>query len=176
MRCLAAVLLLGCVPEIREARAIQPNPAHGLASTEVLPISETLRVYTRDNDLPYSWQLQSSVRFAVVTHDMIRVHLAVALGAGLGFGIITFALAWIAIRAHRAKVLTGPQAMIGATAVIRSPLTVTGPAEAQAHGQVEIRGELWKARLITPANLPVGSAVLVRGVDGLTLLVEPCAH
>ncbi|HEX7157679.1 MAG TPA: nodulation protein NfeD [Edaphobacter sp.] len=105
----------------------------------------------------------------------LRVHYAVALATGLGFGIITFGLAWIAVRAHRAKALTGPQAMIGATAVIRSPLTVTGPAEAQVHGQVEIRGELWKARLITPANLPVGSAVRVRAVDGLTLLVEPCA-
>jgi len=101
----------------------------------------------------------------------LRVHISVALAAGLGFGIITFGLAWIAVRARRAKVLTGPQAMVGATAIIRSPLSATGPVE----GQVEIRGELWQARLIAPATLPIGSEVRVRAVEGLTLLVEPCA-
>ena len=69
----------------------------------------------------------------------LRVHLATALAAGLGFGAITFGLAWIALRARRNKVLTGPQAMIGGTAIARTPLTPTG--------QVEIRGELWQASL-----------------------------
>jgi membrane-bound serine protease (ClpP class) len=97
----------------------------------------------------------------------LRVHLATALAAGLGFGLITFGLAWIAIRARRGKVLTGPQAMVGAVAIIRSPLSPTG--------QVEIRGELWEAKLVSPVTLPVGSEVRVRAVEGLTLLVEPCA-
>ncbi len=43
----------------------------------------------------------------------LRVHPATAIGAGLGFGGISFGLAWIALRARRGKVLTGPQAMIG---------------------------------------------------------------
>jgi len=94
----------------------------------------------------------------------LRVHAATALAAGLGFGIITFGLAWIAVRARRAKVLIGPQAMVGATAVIRSPLSPTG--------QVEIRGELWQARFVTATTLPVGSKVRVRAVEGLTLLVD----
>ncbi|WP_433983686.1 nodulation protein NfeD [Tunturiibacter empetritectus] len=51
----------------------------------------------------------------------LRVHLATALGAGLGFGSISFGLAWIALRARRGKVLTGPQAMIGGTAIARTP-------------------------------------------------------
>lgn len=95
----------------------------------------------------------------------LRVQLGTALAAGLGFGIITFGLAWIAVRARRNKVLTGPQAMVGSTAVIRSPLTPTG--------QVEVRGEIWQARFLTPATLPLGSEVRVRAVDGLMLLVEP---
>jgi membrane-bound serine protease (ClpP class) len=95
----------------------------------------------------------------------LRVHLATALGAGLGFGTISFGLAWIALRARRSKVLTGPQAMIGGTAVVRTPLCPTG--------QVEIRGELWQASLRGQDSLAVGSLVSVRDLDGLVLVVEP---
>jgi membrane-bound serine protease (ClpP class) len=95
----------------------------------------------------------------------LRVHLATALGAGLGFGAISFGLAWIALRARRGKVLTGPQAMIGGIAVVRTPLSPTG--------QVEIRGELWQASLRGQESLDVGSLVSVRDLDGLTLVVEP---
>ncbi|MGH9595945.1 MAG: NfeD family protein [Edaphobacter sp.] len=95
----------------------------------------------------------------------LRVHLAIALGAGLGFGAISFGLAWIALRARRGKVLTGPRAMIGGTAIVRTPLNPTG--------QVEIRGELWQAILRGHASLAPGSVVSVRSVEGLVLIVEP---
>jgi membrane-bound serine protease (ClpP class) len=95
----------------------------------------------------------------------LRVHPAVAVGAGIGFGTISFGLAWIALRARRGKVLTGPQAMIGGTAIARTPLNPTG--------QVEIRGELWQASLRGNASLGAGSAVCVRSVEGLVLIVEP---
>ncbi|HEY1994861.1 MAG TPA: nodulation protein NfeD [Edaphobacter sp.] len=98
----------------------------------------------------------------------LRVHIATAVGAGLGFGAISFGLAWIALRARRSKVLTGPQAMIGGTAIVRTPLNPSG--------QVEIRGELWQASLRGAASLAVGSAVSVRGVDGLVLIVEPAEN
>jgi membrane-bound serine protease (ClpP class) len=78
----------------------------------------------------------------------LRVHTATAVGAGLGFGAISFGLAWIALRARRSKVLTGPQAMIGGTAIARTPLNPTG--------QVEIRGELWQASLRGQASLAIG--------------------
>ncbi len=95
----------------------------------------------------------------------LRVHLATAIGAGLGFGSISFGLAWIALRAHRSKVLTGAPAMIGAIAIAATPLAPSG--------QVEIRGELWQARLSGLPSLPIGAEVIVRSIDGLTLLVEP---
>jgi len=95
----------------------------------------------------------------------LRVHTATAVGAGLGFGAISFGLAWIALRARRGKVLTGPQAMIGGTAIVRTPLCPTG--------QVEIRGELWQAALRGQGSLAAGSAVYVRGIEGLVLIVEP---
>jgi membrane-bound serine protease (ClpP class) len=95
----------------------------------------------------------------------LRVHMATAVGAGLGFGAITFGLAWIALRARRSKVLTGPQAMIGGTAIARTALNPTG--------QVEIRGELWQASLRSHESLAIGAAVHVCSVDGLVLIVEP---
>ena len=95
----------------------------------------------------------------------MRVHVATALGAGLGFGAISFGLAWIALKARRGKVLTGPQAMIGSTAIARTPLNPTG--------QVEIRGELWQATLLGHTSLAIGSTVSVRSVEGLVLIVEP---
>ncbi|NYF81331.1 NfeD family protein [Granulicella arctica] len=95
----------------------------------------------------------------------LRVHLGTAIGAGVGFGAISFGLAWIALRARRNKTLLGPQAMIGAQAVARTPLS---PA-----GQIEIRGELWQATLLQAAlSLPAGSPVRVLAVDGLLLIVE----
>jgi membrane-bound serine protease (ClpP class) len=95
----------------------------------------------------------------------LRVHPATAVGAGLGFGAVSFGLAWIALRARRSKVLTGPQAMIGGTAIVRTPLNPTG--------QVEIRGELWQASLRGAPSLAIGSAVHVRAIEGLVLIVEP---
>jgi membrane-bound serine protease (ClpP class) len=95
----------------------------------------------------------------------LRVHTATAVGAGIGFGAISFGLAWIALRARRSKVLTGPQAMIGGTAIARTPLNPTG--------QVEIRGELWQASLRGNTSLAIGSAVYVRAIEGLVLIVEP---
>lgn len=94
----------------------------------------------------------------------LRVHLGTAVGAGVGFGIISFWLAWIALRAHRNKTLMGPQAMIGGTAIAHTPLSPTG--------QVEIRGELWQASLRGQAALPVGATVVVKKVEGLVLIVE----
>jgi len=98
--------------------------------------------------------------------DELRVHLGVAIGAGIGFGAISFTLAWVALRARRSKVLLGPQAMLGGLGVARTTLEPTG--------QIEIRGELWQAILSDHGNpLPVGSSVRVLAVDGLLLIVEP---
>jgi membrane-bound serine protease (ClpP class) len=95
----------------------------------------------------------------------LRVHAGVAVGAGIGFGLISFGLAFIALRARRNKVLLGPQAMIGGIAIVRTPLCPTG--------QVEIRGELWQASVRDRSVLPVGASAKVRSVDGLVLIVEP---
>ena len=115
----------------------------------------------------------------------LRVHFGVAAGAGIGFGIITFGLAWIALKARRAKRLTGPQAMVGHTAIAMTPLYPPGEptpdtptpgytSAGQPHiGQVEVRGEIWQATL--PPNtppIPAGTQVTVRARKALTLTVS----
>ena len=96
----------------------------------------------------------------------MRVHLGTALGAGIGFGVISFGLAWIALKARRNKRLLGPQAMVGSIARALTPLAPMG--------QVEVRGEIWQACIAAGAGeVAAGSQVKVRGVDGLTLTVEP---
>ena len=99
----------------------------------------------------------------------MRVHYGVAAGAGVGFGVITFGLAWVAVRARRGKRLTGPEAMVGHVAVAMTPLAPTG--------QVEVRGEIWSARLASGAEpVPAGTDVKVQAVDGLVLTVAPVAE
>jgi membrane-bound serine protease (ClpP class) len=91
--------------------------------------------------------------------DELTVHTGTAVGAGLGFGAISFGLAWIAMQARKNKILLGAQAMVGQRAVV-----VNGS------GQVEVRGELWAAR--GGRELVVGETVRVTAVDGLVLVVE----
>ena len=95
----------------------------------------------------------------------MRVHLSTAVGAGIGFGAISFFLAWIALRARRNKQLLGPQAMLRQVATVVTPLAPSG--------QVEVRGELWQARLANPAaTLAAGSKAKVYAIDGLVLVVH----
>ncbi len=106
----------------------------------------------------------------------MRVHFGVAVGAGVGFGIITFGLAYIAIRARRAKRLTGPDALLGQPAIALTSITAPDqlPTGQAAIGQVEVRGEIWKATL-PPGSPPVpaGTQLTVRSVEGLTLTGAP---
>ena len=96
----------------------------------------------------------------------MRVHPGTAVGAGLGFGVVSFWLAWVAVRARRNKRLLGPQAMVGSVARALTPLTPMG--------QVAVRGEIWQACVAAGAgDVAAGSQVTVRGVDGLTLTVSP---
>jgi membrane-bound serine protease (ClpP class) len=92
----------------------------------------------------------------------LRVHLATALSTGLAFGLITFVLLRLALRARRNKVRMGGDAMIGQIAVVTQPLAPSG--------QVMVNGELWQAESDTPAA--PGEQVRVRGLRDLTLLVE----
>jgi len=95
----------------------------------------------------------------------MRVHLVTALAVSIPLGVITAFLMTIALKARRNKVVTGEQGLIGETGVARTALS--------PRGKVFVRGELWDA--IASAPVPVGQLVVVRGLDGLVLEVEPAS-
>lgn len=64
--------------------------------------------------------------------------------------------------ARRWRPKTGAEAMVGRPAEVVSRL--------HPNGQVHINGELWEAR--SNADADVGETVIVRAIDGLTLVVE----
>ena len=66
-------------------------------------------------------------------------------------------------RMRRHKVQTGVENLVGAVGTVTEPFTPIG--------QIRVHGELWEAR--SAVDTPVGSAVRVIAVDGLTLKVEP---
>ena len=95
----------------------------------------------------------------------LRVHASTAIAAGLTFGVITFVLAYVGLKARRNKSLTGPDAMLGLIATVRAPFSPVG--------QVEVRGELWQA-LLAPDSAPanVEQQTVISAVNGLTLTVR----
>ncbi len=93
----------------------------------------------------------------------MRVHLLTALSVSIPLGIITAFLMSIALRARRNKIVTGAQGLLGQTAVAQTALS--------PQGKVFVHGELWDA--VASAQVPIGQLVVVRGIDGLTLRVEP---
>jgi membrane-bound serine protease (ClpP class) len=98
-----------------------------------------------------------------------RVHTSTALAAGLTFGTITFFLAYLGFKARRNKAVTGPDAMLGLLATVRSPLDPFG----QVPFQVQVRGEIWQA-VLAPDSAPVSveQQTIVAAVNGLTLTVR----
>jgi membrane-bound serine protease (ClpP class) len=84
---------------------------------------------------------------------------AVALGIVVEVAEVGF---WIRFL-RRYRVTTGAEGLIGATAEVIETC--------EPRGRVRLRGEIWRARCASRAE--VGERVTVTGVDGLTLEVEP---
>ncbi|HEX6680394.1 MAG TPA: NfeD family protein [Gaiellaceae bacterium] len=85
----------------------------------------------------------------------------------LGAGIVAEIgeVIWGRRLARRWRPQTGAEAMVGMRAEVVSPMHPTG--------QVRVNGELWEAR--STAGADAGETVVVRGMDGLTLVVDPLA-
>ncbi len=93
----------------------------------------------------------------------LRVHLLTALAVSIPLGLITAFLMTIAVKARRNKVVTGAQGMVGETAIAQTALS--------PQGKVFVHGELWDA--VASSILAPGQMVVVRSIEGLTLLVDP---
>lgn len=93
----------------------------------------------------------------------MRVHLLTALVVSVPIGVIAVFLMTLVMRAHKNRVATGIEAMVGEIGVARTPL---GP-----HGKVFVHGELWNAT--APSEIAEGTRVRVRAVEGLRVIVDP---
>src|ERR671930_1769636 len=84
--------------------------------------------------------------------------LAVAGGGALDVAESLLLLRW----SRRRRAATGAEALVGEAATVVAPCRPVG--------QVRVRGELWAAR--SSGGADPGQDVVVRGLDGLTLLVD----
>ena len=101
--------------------------------------------------------------FLVEGPPEMRIRLSTALGVALPFGLITFFLVVLVVRARANKAVTGAAGMTGKTGV---SVTELSPA-----GKVLIGGEYWNA--VCTSTAPSGAGVRVLGLDGLLLKVAP---
>ncbi len=96
----------------------------------------------------------------------LEVNWGTAIGAGIGFGGITAGLLMLGLRARRAKVRTGAEAMLGWLAVTQTALA--------PEGEILVRGELWRAKISPDAAfLAAGEPVKVERAHGTVLEVAP---
>jgi membrane-bound serine protease (ClpP class) len=93
----------------------------------------------------------------------MRVNIWTALGVSIPMALISIFLMSIAVKAHRNKVFTGEQGMIGEIGRAETPLS--------PQGKVFVHGEIWNA--VSTRNVAAGEPIVVRRMDGLQLEVEP---
>ena len=73
---------------------------------------------------------------------------------------------------RRSKVPTNADAVIGKTA---RTLTCVGPADSSVPGRVELDGTDWAAVSQSGVMIPEGSTVVIRGIEGVKVLVVPAS-
>jgi membrane-bound serine protease (ClpP class) len=87
---------------------------------------------------------------------------SIAMVGSLGL----MAIVWFALRARRQPVVSGREQLLGAGG--------TALADFEGEGEVFVHSERWQARSRAP--LAEGQAVIVTGIDGLTLEVRPASE
>lgn len=80
-------------------------------------------------------------------------------------GLVAAGLGWLLLGDRGRQVLGGSAGMVGEAGVVCAAIRPGGP------GAIKVHGERWRAR--AAVEVPVGSAVTVVAVDGLTVEVEP---
>ena len=93
------------------------------------------------------------------------VSVPLVVGTGIVLGLSFFAIVTIALRAQRAPVKSGREALPGKIGTVRRDLN--------PRGQVQVAGELWTARLAEGEGpLLTGAEIQVVEVDGLEVVVR----
>ena len=180
--------MLGLTIELWSPGAIVPGVAGGLClllaffAFQILPVSTTglllilfgLALLLLELKVPSFGALGIGGAVSLVlgstmlTRDSIpgvQVGLGFIVPMALGCAAIVLFLGRLALRSQRQHSVSGVEGMIGAHARVRDAI------EPDATGNVDVHGEIWRAR--SGRRLPAGQPVQVTAVDGLTLTVEP---
>jgi membrane-bound serine protease (ClpP class) len=99
-----------------------------------------------------------ALALAILVLDEPWNWVVVGLGATWELAETTLLVRW----SQRRRSVVGVEALVGQRAVVAT--------DCMPEGQVRVAGELWRARC--EAGVGVGDEVVVREVDGLTLVVE----
>jgi len=100
------------------------------------------------------------------TPDFQRVSVPLVVVSSLITGGTFLAIMAFALRAQKAPIRIGPEALIGKVGMVKQEIPVTGA------GQVQLGGELWTAELAEgDSALPKGTRVEVVAVQGIRLKV-----
>ncbi|HTY08004.1 MAG TPA: NfeD family protein, partial [Candidatus Edwardsbacteria bacterium] len=92
-------------------------------------------------------------------HTSLQVIIPIVLATAAFFAIG----AWLSVRSHGRKVVTGAAGLVGQRGDARTAVTKDG-------GRVFVAGTHWSA--VADADIPQGAKVTVTGVQGMTLKVE----
>jgi membrane-bound serine protease (ClpP class) len=95
----------------------------------------------------------------------VSVPLRFIIPVAVSFAGILLFLGRLALQSQRQRPATGADALIGLQGRARTPVVPGG------EGQIDIRGEIWRAE--SAVALEPGTTVRVLAVNGLTLMVEP---
>jgi membrane-bound serine protease (ClpP class) len=96
----------------------------------------------------------------------LRLPLSLVLPVSLAVAAVCAFVVHLVVRAHRDRVDTGVEGLIGAAGRVTEPL--------DPHGKVFVHGEIWNASTAGDP-LPRDARVRVVGVDDMELTVEPAA-
>jgi membrane-bound serine protease (ClpP class) len=97
----------------------------------------------------------------------VPVSYRFVLPIAIAFAGIFLMLGRLALKARRAPPVTGAEGLLQTPGRTLTPITPDGI------GQVLVHGEIWRAMSRTP--LEAGTAVQIKAIDGLTLIVEAAA-
>jgi membrane-bound serine protease (ClpP class) len=179
--------LLGLTVEFWNPGAIAPGVAGGLClllaffALQILPVNTTgillivfgLALLVLELKVPsfgvlgiggtVSLVMGSVMMTRTVPGVSVPIRVVIPVAVSLA-GILLF-LGRLALRSQRQRPVTGADALIGLHGRARTALAPGGD------GQIDIRGEIWRAE--SAVALEPGIPVRVLAVNGLTLVVEP---
>jgi membrane-bound serine protease (ClpP class) len=179
--------LLGLTVEFWNPGAIAPGVAGGVClllaffSLQILPVNTTglllmvfgLALLILELKVPSFGVLGIGGTVSLVLGSVMMTRTVPGVSVPLRFiipvavsfaGILLF-LGRLALQSQRQRPVTGADALIGLQGRARTPVVPGGD------GQIDIRGEIWRAE--SAVALEPGTAVRVLAVNGLTLMVEP---